>query len=277
MIPIWTVIAPLLVAYGVTFVWVWDSWMLPDSFYSHGPLVIVLALFLAWMRREQWRSQPGRFDVRGFWLLAPALFIHLAGAALTIDSVSAASLCLAIPGAVWLAYGGGRAKALATILILPAFAMPLPMFVSGTLAFELKEFAVTVGLELANAVGVGAERHGTEIHVAGQTRPLLVADPCSGLRSLVALTTLGYCFAFFFGSQVGAWRLVPLLLALPIAVGGNVLRIAVICWLAEANGVRFAAGTGHDLVTAGVWVLAIALLVAVDVLLSRFRRARGAP
>ena len=274
MTPVWTVVAPLCLAYAATFVWVWDSWMLPDSYYSHGPLVVLLAAWLAWADRGRLREARGVPDGRAFWLLGPALLLHLGGAALTIDSLSAASLCLAIPGAVWLGWGRRCARAALPLLLLPWFAVPMPLVVTGKIAFELKEVAVTAGLAIADAVGAGVHRSGTEILVAGQSQPLVVADACSGLRSLVALTTLGYCFAFFFGSQSGTRRLVVLALAVPIAVAGNILRIAVICWAADQWGVEFAAGVGHDVVNALVWVVALGLLIALDILLMRLR-ARG--
>ena len=33
---------PLVVAYAVTLRWVYDSWMLPESYYSHGPLLALV-------------------------------------------------------------------------------------------------------------------------------------------------------------------------------------------------------------------------------------------
>src|SRR5690606_3525813 len=158
--------------------------------------VVAGLAWLLWARRASWTALPARIDPKGWLLLGPALLAHLAGAALTIDSLSAASIALAVPGAVWLAQGSRRLRALLPVLALVLFAIPAPLVVQGRLAFELKEIAVDSGVLLANAAGTAAFRSGAELRIPGAETGLLVADACSGLRSLVALVTLGYCLAF---------------------------------------------------------------------------------
>ncbi len=268
------VVVPLVIAYAMTLRWIFDSWMLPDSYWSHGPLLPVLAAFVVWRRRTTWRAAPiepgGRL---GTVLLALGLGVHLVGAATMIDSLSATSLLLTVPGACLVLFGRARMRSLWPVVGLLPFALPLPMAVSGDLAFELKEIAVGLGLGIANLLGAGAERVGAEIVVPGQTIRLLVADPCSGLRSLVALTTLGYCVAFFLGPLRGARPWVLLAAAVPLAVLTNVLRIAGIVVLGRVVDVPFAAGTGHDVLNAVAWLVDLAALLALDALLTRRRRA----
>jgi hypothetical protein len=60
-----------------------------------------------------------------------------------------------------------------------------------------------------------------------------------------------------------------MLVAAPIAVLVNVVRIAAICWLANGYGVPFATGTGHDVMNGIAWVLDLALVLALDALLTR--------
>jgi exosortase len=269
------VFAPLIVAYAATCVWVWDMWHFREAYYAHGPLVVALAAWLIHARRGRWRAEPARVDPRAWLLLGPALLAHLAGAALTIDSLSAASLGLAIPGAVWLAGGPARLRVLLPVLGLLLFALPTPLVVQSRLAFELKELAVDGGVALAGLFGSGASRAGAEIRIPGEAQALVVADACSGLRSLVALVTLGYCIAFFLGEQRGARRWAILAAAAPIAVATNAIRIGAICGLAAWQGTEFASTTGHDLVSAVVWIVDLGLLLALDALLGRWRRRRS--
>src|SRR5690606_19041554 len=92
--PVLAVFLPLAIAYATALQWVWDIWVLEESYYSHGPLLPLLAAFVVWRTRARWSSLPRAADPRGWWLLGPGLLLHLVGAALTIDSLSAASLCL---------------------------------------------------------------------------------------------------------------------------------------------------------------------------------------
>jgi exosortase len=264
---------PVLIAYGASLVWIAESWWLPDSYFAHGPLVVLAAAVALWLRRKQLVGRAGGVDGRAWWVLGPGLLLHFAGAGLTIDSLSASSLVLSLPGLCWLGLGAGSLRALAPVLGLVPFAIPLPMFVSGQLAFELKEFAVEAGIAIANLFGAGAVRDGVHLRVPGQELPLLVADPCSGLRSLVALLTLGYCIAFLFGSTRGAGRLLLLLAAVPLALGTNALRIGGVCLIARSQGVEFASTTGHEILNAGAWIVDLAGLLLLDRFLAS-RRAR---
>ncbi len=266
------VFLPVLLAYGATLRWIGESWVWRDSYYQHGILVPPLAAILLWRQRRDWGVAAAVADPRGWWLLAPGLGLHLAGGTLMIDSLSAASALLSLPGAVWLALGRARLCRVLPVLGLAVFAIPLPIFVTGRVVFELKEAAIGAGVALANALGVPVVRASDGLHVAPETTPLVVADACSGLRSLLALTTLGYCVAFFLGRKPVAHRVALLVAAVPIAVAMNVLRIAGACWLAHACGVEFAAGTGHDLLNVGAWLLDLALLLCLDLWLSRRRR-----
>lgn len=275
MRPLLQVFLPLCIAYATALRWCWDVWNLPDGYYGHGMLVPPLMLWLVWLRRDRWRRMPLLPDRRGLWLLLPGLLLHLCGAALTIDSLSASSLLLTVPGALLLALGPARLRGQWPVVGLLLFCVPLPLFVTGRLAFELKELAVTWGLGLANLVGLGAVRTGALVSIPGQAEGLLVADPCGGLRSLLAMLTIAWCIAFFLGPRSMARRGGLLLAAAPIALLVNALRIAGICWTARWSGTAFAAGTGHDLWNAAAWVVDLGLLLALDALLSR--RHPGGP
>lgn len=265
----------LAVAYAAALWWIWESWNLPESYYAHGPLMPLLAAFMIWAWRDRWRSCDMQFDPSGWWLLLPGLCLHLCGAALTIDSLSAASLCLSLPGVTLLALGRARFRILKPILFLTLFTVPLPMFLTGAIAFEMKEVATNAGIALAQMFGSGALRNGANISIPGQAEQLYVAAACSGLRSLLSLVTLGYCIAFFMGEQAGRRRWILLMFAGPVAVVSNVLRIAAICGVAEVWGVGFASGLGHDLLNAGIWIVNLVILLGIDSWLSRQRGGRS--
>src|SRR5262249_59127038 len=83
------VFLPLLIAFEATLRWCWDLWWTPDWYFAHGPLVPPVMALVFWRRRAQWRRRPAALDPRAWWLPGPALFVHLCGAALTIDPLSA--------------------------------------------------------------------------------------------------------------------------------------------------------------------------------------------
>ncbi|MCA8949152.1 MAG: EpsI family protein [Planctomycetes bacterium] len=261
---------PLLVAYAATLWWVVERWNAPTRYYEHGWLLPFLAAFLIWRRRAEWRAVPAVADRRALWLVVPALLLHLAGALLTIDSLSATSLVLVVPGAAWLAFGRARLAGLWPVLMLVLFAVPPPLYLEGKIGMLLKELAVTGGAGVANLLGAEVTRAGADLAVAGQPRSLYVAEACGGLRSLLAMVTLGYCIAFFRGGRSSMRRLVLLLFTVPLAVSANIVRIASLCLMARHFGVDFAEGTGHTLANIAEWVADVAALLVLDALLTRW-------
>jgi len=267
---------PLVVAYAVTLRWVYDSWMLPESYYSHGPLLALVVAGLMKFRWQEWCEVPGEADRSGWLLLGLGLLAHLCGAALMVDSLSAASMPISVAGAIWVTVGAGRLRAALPVLVLGALAIPMPMFMTGRLAFELKEIAIELAMMLNAVIGLETTRHGAELYVSPHKEPLEVADACSGLRSLIALITLGYCVAFLMGVQRGARRWLLLAVSVPIAVITNVVRISGICYVAESSGVYYASTSGHEILRWAAWGVAFGLLLLVDGLLSRWLCRRSA-
>ena len=270
------VFLPLLLAYGVTLSWCVARWNAETRYFEHCWLVPLVGAVVVFWRRRDWQARPAASERAGWWLLGPALLLHFVGALLMIDSWSAASLVLAVPGAARLALGRQRLQGLWPVLWLVLFVVPLPIYVEGRVAFTLKEFAVQGGSWLANLVGAGVVRHGDLLQPSGSQGSLYVADACGGLRSLMAMLTLGYCLAFFVGAPAWPRRLVLLLATAPLAITANIVRIAVLCLLARGFGVPFAEGTGHTLANTAEWLADLLGLGLLDGWLSR-RCVRRAP
>lgn len=269
MKPFLSIFLPLLVAYATALLWCTDRWNAPTQYFAHCWLVPFVGAFAVWSRRKTWQTQPRATDLRGLWLLVPGLMLHFAGAALMIDSWSASSIALTLPGAAWLALGTKRLRGLWPALLLVLFAIPMPIYVEGRMAFVLKEIAVEGGSWLANLVGADIVRDGDRLLPQGIEGSLFVADACGGLRSLLAMLTLAYCLVFFTGPPSFARRTLLLLVAAPLAVAANVTRIAALCILARWFGVPFAEGTGHTIANVVEWAALLLTMVSVDGLLAR--------
>lgn len=258
------ILLPLLAAYATAIWWCIETWFQPDGYWAHGPLVPVVGAAILWSRRTQVARIPAAVDARAWWILGPALLLHLAGAALTIDSLSASSMLLAAPGVTWLAFGLQRLRAVLPVLGLLLFAVPLPMFVTGRVAFELKEVAIGLGMALANALGLGVTRDGAMLLVDGQPGSLMVAAPCGGLRSLLSMLLIAYCVAMFLGPRTRGRLALLLGAAAPVALLVNVLRITATCWVASHWGVEVAAGDAHEVLNAGAWILDLGIMLLLS-------------
>lgn len=269
MTPLLAVFLPLLLAYSMALLWCVERWNAPTQYFAHCWLVPCVAAAVIWWRRRDWQQRARATDWAGLWLLVPGLLLHATGAALMIDSWSAASIVLTLPGAAWLALGRSRLRGLWPVLALVLFAIPMPIYVEGRMAFVLKEIAVQGGSWLANLVGADIQRLGDRLLPVGLPGSLFVADACGGLRSLLAMLTLAYCLVFFTGPPSIARRVLLLFAAAPLAITANVTRIAVLCVMARWFGVPFAEGTGHTVANVVEWGALLVTMVSLDGLLAR--------
>jgi exosortase len=94
-----------------------------------------------------------------------------------------------------------------------------------------------------------------------------VADPCSGLRSLLAMTALTAVYAYLTQrTLLRKWLL--FLASIPLAIVGNMARITTVALVAQAFGEKLALGIYHDYSGYVVFSVAITLMVALGGLLN---------
>jgi exosortase len=159
--------------------------------------------------------------------------------------------------------------------------IPLPQSLVNTITFPLQLIASDLAMAPLYWLQIPALREGNIIHLAGTQ--LLVAEACSGLRSLMALGTLGVVFAYFFRKNM-LERLVIVASTIPIAILVNSFRVALTGYLTHRFGEAAAAGVIHQTEGFFTFGLAFGLLLVEAWLLKMFwprsrRRARrgGSP
>jgi exosortase len=224
--------------------------------YSHGFLIAPLAVYFAWERRAKLRSLP----VEGsWWGLLPlvlgtgTLAIGRLGTELMNMRVS---FVLTLIGLVLLILGRRVFRVLAFPLLFLFLMVPLPQSLVNVIAFPLQLVAADMAVNVLFQLGIPALREGNIIHLANSQ--LFVAEACSGLRSLMALVTLGVLFAYFFRRSL-LERSIIVLSAIPIAVVVNAFRVALTGVLTHYYGSQAAEGVIH--MTEGLFTFAIAFLL----------------
>ena len=166
------------------------------------------------------------------------------------------ALILVLMGIVWQIFGSRVFLRAAFPLTFLLFMIPTFPFLMNVVSFRLKLLAATGAVAIAQVVGVAVQREGVNLLLPDGV--LAVENACSGLRSLIALLALGALFAYL--SHGSVWRRgLLLLLALPIAVLANLLRISGLCIFAGLTSVERAAGAFHEI--GGYVLFAIAFLL----------------
>jgi len=212
--------------------------------YQHGFLIAPLALYFAYERR--WDLEDARIE--GSWLgLAPLAIgvISLAIGRLGTELMTMrAAFVFTLIGLVLLMLGREVFKILAFPLFFLFLMVPLPQSVVNTIAFPLQLIAAKVAVLSLQQIGIPALVEGNIIHLAHTQ--LFVHEACSGLRSLMALVTLGVVFAYFFKRGVLWLQILLVASTIPIAIAVNSFRVALTGYLAHHFGEEAAGGVIHD-------------------------------
>jgi len=263
------------------FAWMTARWSDKISYgadYSHGWLIPLFSLAVLWYRRRELIMAPKEFCQWGLAVIVLALMIHWLGVKIQQTRLSLFALILLMWGLPLYFFGWRTAR----LLIFPAayliFCIPLTFL--DTLSFPLRIFATSLSTHVANALGLGVYNSGSQIiaDAAGGLK-FDVADPCSGLRSLLAMlaVTAGYAY-FTQKTLLKQWVL--FLVGIPLALAGNSARIISIIIAAAAFGEKAALKIYHDYSGYIMFIVAVGLMVGVGALLNmdyrkQWQRFRG--
>lgn len=257
------VAALVVLVYHETLVALWRTWQTNPN-YSHGYLIPPVVAFLLWRDRRRYLTARGRGSLFGLVLIGLALLGHIVSIRAGVFMTQGYSFVLLLFGLSLFFYGGRATRTVWFPLGYLVLMLPMPPYIMNVIAFRLKVFAARAGSGIAVRLGIPLARSGMTIHIpAGSLR---IADPCSGLRSLIALVALGALFAYL--TRGKTWKRVVLFAsAVPLAVLANVVRIAVLCVVANIWGIDAALGFFHDFSGLLLFMIAFVGLVTVRKLL----------
>jgi exosortase len=242
------------------------------------------------------RAELARLPLQGSWMGLPPLLLGMGlywfGYKADTAYPGYVAIQLLILGMI-LQVGGRRWFArLAFPWAFLVFMWPmLPL--ESLLAFPLRGFTAQFSASLLNLFGMDVVRDGTALHSAadalrgleqGALFRLDVEEPCSGIRSLFSLLMISALYGWL---SLRTWGARALLFssAIPLAVLGNVVRMALLTVGSRWFGVEFAVGRnfdGHQEMSffhtfAGFAVFGVALvgMFALSSLLEARGRGRG--
>jgi exosortase len=221
---------------SVYFRWIWRqlgpegfSWTKSED-WGHAYIVPLISIYYVWKHRAEFdRHRPQPF--------APGLSVMLLGVATYIYFTTGYSnhmfqgfaLILALAGLLLFVLGPKLFPMFVFPLAYLCFAVTISEQVMNQLTWGLKLLASQGSYVLLILAGIDTELQGNilNVHHDGKVTPLNVADACAGMRMVVAFIALAVAVAFLSCRQ---WwqRIAVMLLAVPVALLMNIVRVAVL-------------------------------------------------
>lgn len=268
----WPIILGLLVLYVPTY------WMLAHGIwntddYAHGPIVLVVTLYLIWQQRAVFMRAdsvpPTSGEAATGWvLLVFGLLVYAVGRSQDILLMEVGSQIPVILGVLLVTLGVSSARALWFALFFLLFMVPLPGFFVDAVTGPLKNYISVIAEQILYAAGYPIARSGVLLTV-GQYQ-LLVADACSGLHSMFSLSAMGLLYLYLMQRTSVARNLIIMAAIIPIAFAANIVRVMVLILITYHLGDEAGQGFLHDFAGIMLFVIGLLFLFVLDWVLGFF-------
>ncbi len=233
--------------------WIYQQVRYADRFtedWGHTVLVPLIGIYLLWQNR----SSLERAGFRHFWPGIVPLLVGLYSYLFFVVGVpnhlgQGLAMVLTLFGLVLMLLGPVAMRYLFLPLAYMVFAITLPEGWMIKLTFPLQLLASKGSYVLLSVFGVDVSLEGNVLNIVGSDGrivPLNVAEQCSGMRTLVSFIALGAVICLV---ATKAWwkRVVLMAAAIPVALVLNILRVAVLTYLAKYDA-SLSEGEAHTLI-----------------------------
>jgi exosortase len=190
--------------------------------FALGVLVSVGLIFV----NHNFEACPGWHRWVGLALFLGSLLVRVYASSIDMKPVDRMSFLTAAIGLFAAVGGWPLIKRMGVPLLFLLFMFPLPSAIENSLLLLLQRFAAVVSTFILQVLGVAATRVGSTISIADLSKPLEVAEACSGLRMMTIFSAMAIALVLLIDRP---WwdKLIILISALPISLATNIIRITV--------------------------------------------------
>ena len=252
----WVIILLLICLYAPTIAWLFDRWTMDVWHNAHGMLIFAAVIYLIWKELLKKHALAKSATPWGFALLIPALFLHMLDTGIHTQLLSAAAFFLSLPGLSLLFLGTERTKVTLFPLSMLLFTLPIPLTFTESLHLSLRHIATNGTAWLLNFFNIPNFTSGTLIEIPNGS--MQVADACSGFSTLYATITIAILTAYLCPSI--ARRIIILCIAIPLAIGVNVVRVFLLALLVHWLGIEILDTAAHEISGLLTFVVALPII-----------------
>ncbi len=270
----WIVWLPVLIGLSALFIPTYldlahSIWRSEEQ--SHGSIVLVVALFLIWQKRETLvAGENAPCVVSGSLLLGFGLLLYAIGRSQDILIFEVGSQIPIFGGTLLVARGWRAVRDMWFPLLFFVFMGPLPGILVDALTAPLKAHVSVIAEQLLYWFGYPIARSGVVLTI-GQYQ-LLVADACSGLNSMFSLSAMGLLYLYLMQHTSWTRNAILILSILPIAFAANIVRVMILVLVTYPLGDKAGQGFLHGFAGIVLFVAELLLLFGLDSLLGLILR-----
>lgn len=252
-------------------VWAWQAWN-PGMNQEHSKLVPLIFIGLLYYHRERLRAAPKKGSNMGLLFVGAGILLFLLGARCLQPRLAIASVPFLIYGSAVFVWG----KAVGRIILFPCafliFMIPVAAIEQATFRLQFVITAI-VGF-LSNLFGIEIQAVGTTLTAVDGTFNFEIAEGCSGIRSLTAMTMITAVYVHIAEKQL--WKKATVFVcSVAFAIIGNAGRIFTVVIVAKLINPDVASGIYHDYSGYIFFPVALAAMLGFSKLINMDFRRRG--
>jgi len=262
----WPILVGVITLYLPTYYMLFTSlWNEEDQ--RHGPIVLVVVLFLFWKNRDYLRHNLANvaWPVLGSIDLILGFVCYIVGRSQDILLLEIGSQIFVFSGILLLTRGMQALKVMWFPLFFILFMIPLPGIFLDAVTMPMKMAVSYVAEHLLFWVGYPIARTGVILQI-GQYH-LLVADACAGMHTLISLEALGLLYLNLVKHDSLFRNITLAILIVPISFTANVIRVMILTLVTYYFGDAAGQGFVHGFAGMVLFLVALALIMSVDSIL----------
>lgn len=224
--------------------------------YTHAFFTVPIIVYMFWQERHNLVKGTGNVGL-GLPLVIGALLFYLLSLQMQIPTFIYLAMVLTIVSTIIYLFGLGTLKNIAIPLALLFLVIPIPNQFLSMLTATLQIKVSQASTVLAQLFSIPIFREGNVLHIPDKT--FQVVEACSGIRSLISLSTLSLIFSYF---TLNRWWSVTalLLLSIPVAVVINILRVVSLVVVYHWFKIDLSVGTAHTVAGLVLFLFGLFLL-----------------
>lgn len=239
---------------------------------AHGPLVLLVVIYLFWDRREFFLNKDKPKPLLGWLIFSLGLLSYVLGRSQDIIFLDLGAQILVLSSLILIFKGWKTLRLLWFPIFFIFFMIPLPGSIIGSITMPMKIAVSHVAEFFLYHLDYPIARTGVILQI-GQYQ-LLVADACAGMYTLISLEALGLLYLTLVKHDSIMRNLVLALLIIPISFTANTIRVIVIALVTYYWGDEVGQGFIHGFAGIFLFMVALGLIISVDTFLQHFSKNR---
>ncbi len=223
--------------------------------YTHAFFVVPIIFYIVWQKRSILQEREGSSILGGALVVLSLCFYYIASQ-VGVPTFLFVSVVLFVFSAMVYIGGFGSLPYFVTPLLLVVMIIPVPEQLLTAITAQLQLYVSQIGEAIIRAFSIPMLREGNVLHVEGKS--FQVVDACSGIRSLISMTTLsliiGYFTLFWKRSKIFLF-----LFSIPVALVVNIVRVSSMILVYHFYKVDITTGNPHTI--AGLLLFGLGLLL----------------